>query len=71
MLSSLRNLCRHQAAVLAGRESCVEQWRAHAFAVQTDDLAIELAEHAFDLMVEALMQGQAGMVRSGQFELDG
>ena len=53
--SDLFDFSRGQAAVLGGGEGGVEQQRTHAFAVQGGDLVVEVAEHAFDLMVTALM----------------
>lgn len=61
-VSDLFDFSRGQAAVLTGSEGGIELKWAHAFAVKGGDLVVEVAEHAFDLMVTAFMQGQARLV---------
>src|SRR5690606_3943286 len=58
------DFCRRQRAVLARLELRVQCQRAHALAVQAGDLVVEVAEHAFDLVVAAFMQGQSSKVRA-------
>lgn len=54
-----------ERAVVPWRQGRVERLqRAHAFAVQADDLVLEVAEHALDLVVAPLVQGPAGRCAS-------
>src|SRR5690606_32593844 len=57
-----------QAAVMAGSQVGVEPQRPHAFAVQADDSVVEVAEHAFDLMMATFVQGKQGQVLVENFQ---
>src|SRR3990167_4451349 len=65
------DLFGRQGAVLTGAESFIELDRAHAQAVQTDDLVLEVAEHALDLMVATFVEGQAGLARGENLQVGG
>lgn len=58
----LRDLVVSQRSIPARLKCWVQHQRAHAFAVQGGNLVVEVAKHALDLMVAALVQGEAGLV---------
>ena len=67
----LHNFLLAQRPVLAGGQQAVEHQGADAFAVQAHDLVVEEAKHAFDLMITALNDAQAGTARAKQFQPGG
>ena len=60
-----------QGPVLAGGELAVEQQWPDALPVQVNNLVVEVAKHAFDLMVASFNDTQACTARAQQFEPGG
>ncbi len=69
--SDLLDFFARQRTVLPGCEGVVEHQRTHAFAVQAHDLVVEMAEHAFDLVITTFDDAQPGLARPQQLQFGG
>ena len=67
----LKHFLLAQRPVLAGGQLAVEYQRADAFAVQQYNLVVEVAKHAFDLMVTTFNDTQARTEWAQQFQPGG